>query len=288
MPSLIGQLEQTLATITPHIYMPVRGARISQGVSPTHRAIDFAAPIGTPVVAPVRGQVTSVQNLTKDYGRNVRLSIGEGMELVFAHLGDVVVKVGQWVSGGSQVGTIGMTGTTSGPHLHYEQRMAGPDIFRGGYSTTSAVDPWSLLRGGVEPDVSGMRVGAPTAAISIDTLFNPRSIPPVSTPTIRGAPSSPIFSKISDFISSRTAQAEEREDKRGIAGRAATEVVEVIGAPFFRLAVGGIGIALIIMGLFMLSSALRQNTVALVKEGVPIAIGAATAGPAGAAAGAIT
>lgn len=287
MPSLIEQLERTLSTIAPHTYMPVRGARVSQSITPTHRAIDFAAPVGTPVVAPVRGQVTSIQNLTRGYGSNVRLNIGEGVELVFAHLGDIVVKVGQWVSGGSQIGAIGMTGSTDAPHLHYEQRIAGPDIFRGGWSTTSAIDPWNLLRGGEEPDISGMRVGSPAAAISIDTLFNPRGMSPVSTPTIRSVPSSSMFGKVTELLSARPIQDKKAEEPEGLAGKAASEVVKAVGAPFYRLAVGGVGIVLIIMGLFMLSSNLRQNTIALVKEGVPIALGAVTAGPAGAAAGAI-
>jgi len=288
MPSLIEQLEQTLSTIAPRTYMPIRGAGISQGVTATHRAIDFVAPVGTPVVAPVRGQVTSIQNLTKGYGRNVRLNIGGGMELVFGHLEDLVVKVGQWISAGSQIGTVGMTGTTSGSHLHYEQRRVGPDIFRGGWSTTSAVDPWGLLRGGVEPDISGMQVGTPTAAMSLDTLFNPRSVSPVSTPTIRSVPSSSMFGKVTELLSAGTIQDEEVEEPKGLVGEAASEVVKVIGAPFYRLAIGGVGVVLIVMGLFMLSSNLRQNTVALVKEGIPIAVGAATAGPAGAAAGAVS
>lgn len=286
MSSLVEQLEQTLSTIAPRVYMPVRRARVSQGITSTHRAIDFAAPVGTPVVAPIRGQVTSIQNLTKGYGSNVRLSIGEGMELVFAHLGDIVVKVGQWVSGGSQIGAIGMTGSTDAPHLHYEQRIAGPDIFRGGWSTTSAVDPWALLRGGEEPDISGMKVGAPATTISVDNLLNLRRTSPVSTPTIRSVPSSSMFSGIIDSLSTRPTQDREAEEPKGLAGKAASEVVEVIRAPFYRLAIGGAGLVFIIVGLFMLSSALRQNTVALVKEGVPIAIGAVAGGPAGAAAGA--
>lgn len=286
MLSLTEQFEQTLSTIAPRIYMPVRGAAISQGITPTHRALDFAAPVGTPVVAPVRGQVTNIQNLARGYGSNVRLSIGEGMELVFAHLGDIVVKVGQWVSGGSQIGAIGMTGATDAPHLHYEQRRAGPDIFRGGWSTTSAVDPWALLRGGEEPDISGMRVGIQPVTMSIDTLFDPRRTSPVSTPTIRSVPSSPIFGKLDSFLSTGATQIEEVEEPKGLAGEAASEVVKVIGAPFYRFTVGSVGIVLIIVGLFMLSSALRQNTVALVKEGVPMAIGAIAGGPVGAAAGA--
>lgn len=288
MPSLMEQFEETISALAPRVFTPVRGARISQGVRPLHRAIDFAAPIGTPVVAPVRGVITSVQDLRTGYGRNIRLDIGGGEELVFAHLGDVLVEVGQRVMAGLQLGTIGMTGSTDAPHLHYEQRKAGRDIFSGAWSTTTAVDPFELLRGSVEPDVSGMRIGTPPAIMKLGDLLSSKLAAPVSIPTLRSVSPPSIFG--TPFISGEQVieEAEQPEGDLGLAGKAASEVVKVVGAPFYRLAVGGIGMILIIVGLVMLSSALRQNAIALVKEGVPIAIGAATAGPAGAAAGAIT
>ncbi len=85
---------------------PVPGGVISQGVVPGHTAIDIVARLGTPVVATHPGRVTAVYDTTVGYGRNVRVLMTDGIEAVYAHLENFVVKVGDVLRPGQQVGTL--------------------------------------------------------------------------------------------------------------------------------------------------------------------------------------
>lgn len=94
--------------------------------SPSTRAIDFNRPddAGDPVVASAPGTVTTAQaRSTSGYGRYVVLDHGGGESTLYAHLQSVTVQLGQRVDQGAQVGLLGSTGNSSGPHLHYEQRL---------------------------------------------------------------------------------------------------------------------------------------------------------------------
>lgn len=100
---------------------PVRGI-VSQFATWYHMALDIAAAFGAPVVASQNGVVSSVNVGTWDggYGTSVYVRNGD-VETHYAHLGGVNVSVGQSVSAGSTVlGWIGMTGRTTGPHVHFE------------------------------------------------------------------------------------------------------------------------------------------------------------------------
>ncbi len=106
---------------------PLRGG-ISQYFSWYHPGLDITSPVGTPIVAAHNGTVTRVSVGTWDtgYGTNVWLSNGNGVESHYAHMSGVNVSVGQRVVGGSTVvGWIGMTGRTTGPHVHFEIRAGG-------------------------------------------------------------------------------------------------------------------------------------------------------------------
>lgn len=106
---------------------PLRGG-ISQFYSWYHPGLDITAPVGTPIVAAHSGTVTRVSVGTYDsgYGTNVWLSNGAGIESHYAHMNAVNVSVGQRVVGGSTVvGWIGMTGRTTGPHVHFEMKSGG-------------------------------------------------------------------------------------------------------------------------------------------------------------------
>lgn len=106
---------------------PVPGG-ISQYASWYHNAIDITNDIGTPVVSSINGTVTSVIVGSWDggYGNNVLVSNGAGVVTRYAHMGSVNVSPGQSVVAGSTVvGTIGMTGRTTGPHLHFEVIVNG-------------------------------------------------------------------------------------------------------------------------------------------------------------------
>lgn len=90
--------------------------------SPTN-AVDFnrADDLGDRVVASLGGTVTRVANAgSVSYGRWIEIDHGGGYRTRYAHLSSQGVGVGQRVSTGQQIGTVGSTGGSSGPHLHYE------------------------------------------------------------------------------------------------------------------------------------------------------------------------
>ena len=105
---------------------PVRGV-ITQFSSWYHMALDIGANYGTPVVSAQNGVVESVSVGTWDYGYGTNVYVRNGdVETHYAHFSGVNVSAGQTVSAGSTVlGWIGMTGRTTGPHLHFEVRKAG-------------------------------------------------------------------------------------------------------------------------------------------------------------------
>jgi hypothetical protein len=82
--------------------------------------------IGDTVVAAAAGTVSRVDNEgSVSYGRWIEISHGNGYTTRYAHLSTQTVSVGQKVSQGQKIGTVGSTGGSSGPHLHYEQRRNG-------------------------------------------------------------------------------------------------------------------------------------------------------------------
>jgi murein DD-endopeptidase MepM/ murein hydrolase activator NlpD len=84
-----------------------------------HYGTDFAAEVGTPVMATANGIVTLVENHPV-WGLRVVISHGRGLSTVYAHLGVVRAAQGRPVKRGDMIGTVGMSGLTTGPHLHYE------------------------------------------------------------------------------------------------------------------------------------------------------------------------
>lgn len=106
---------------------PVRGG-ISQFASWYHMALDITDPVGTPIVAAQNGTVTGVSVGTWDggYGNNVWISNGAGLDSHYAHMQSVNVSIGQQVvAGKTVVGWVGLTGRTTGAHLHFEIRQGG-------------------------------------------------------------------------------------------------------------------------------------------------------------------
>ena len=84
-----------------------------------HAGIDFAAPIGTPVRATGDGQILDTQ-LYGAQGLRVIIDHGYGFKTVYAHLDNFSVKTGQNVIRGEIIGTVGNSGLSIAPHLHYE------------------------------------------------------------------------------------------------------------------------------------------------------------------------
>lgn len=94
-------------------------------------AVDFnrTDDIGDPVVAAAAGKVSRVDNEGNvSYGRWIEIDHGGGYRTRYAHLNSQAVSVGQTVKRGQKIGTVGSTGGSSGPHLHYELRLNGTAI----------------------------------------------------------------------------------------------------------------------------------------------------------------
>jgi murein DD-endopeptidase MepM/ murein hydrolase activator NlpD len=109
----------------------------------SHQGHDLAAAEGTPVVAPWAGTVETVQYQARGAGHYLVLDgAGEDRDYVFMHLRDRSVRVaaGQAVRAGQQLAEVGNTGSSTGPHLHFE-------IWVGGWHAGGApIDPLPLLR----------------------------------------------------------------------------------------------------------------------------------------------
>ena len=90
----------------------------------THTGTDFAAPIGTPIRTVMKGEVVSAE-FAGPYGRQVRVRHEDGTETWYNHMSKFSVSVGETVYAGDQVGAVGVTGNTTGPHLHFEVRPDG-------------------------------------------------------------------------------------------------------------------------------------------------------------------
>jgi murein DD-endopeptidase MepM/ murein hydrolase activator NlpD len=87
-----------------------------------HSGIDISAGFGTPVHAAADG-VVQTASMESGYGREVVLDHGNGIETLYGHLSGFTVTAGQQVREGQVIGYVGMSGRSTGPHLHYEVRI---------------------------------------------------------------------------------------------------------------------------------------------------------------------
>ena len=92
-----------------------------------HKGMDFAESYGAPVYATAMGEVISVK-YHHEFGRMVEIRHNDKVITRFAHLSKANVKVGEQVLLGEQIGAIGSTGRSTGPHLHYEVLINGKQI----------------------------------------------------------------------------------------------------------------------------------------------------------------
>lgn len=106
-----------------------------------HEGIDIAAPQGTPVVA-TKGGVVRIAQRVGDYGNAIYIDHPDGTQTRYGHLanGSTLVHAGQTVNIGQQIGAVGSTGHSTGPHLHYEIRVGSG----ASNATSHAINPSSM------------------------------------------------------------------------------------------------------------------------------------------------
>lgn len=92
-----------------------------------HEGTDISTNTGTRVRTTAKGVVRAA-GYDGDYGYMVRIDHGNGMSTCYAHLSKITTKMGAEVSRGDVIGTVGSTGRSTGPHLHYEVRVNGKPV----------------------------------------------------------------------------------------------------------------------------------------------------------------
>ncbi|MCF2669999.1 peptidoglycan DD-metalloendopeptidase family protein [Butyricicoccus pullicaecorum] len=100
---------------------------ITGKVSSFHKGIDIAASSGNPVLAAASGTVVK-SYMSSSYGNYIVISHGGGLMTAYAHLSRRLVSVGDTVSAGQQIGKVGSTGNSTGPHLHFEVYVNGSTV----------------------------------------------------------------------------------------------------------------------------------------------------------------
>jgi murein DD-endopeptidase MepM/ murein hydrolase activator NlpD len=99
-----------------------------------HTGVDIGAAMGQPVIAPADGVVTFA-DFMGGYGRAVMVDHGHGISTRYGHLSSYIVAAGQHIRRGDTIGYVGLSGRSTGPHLHYEVRI-----------NDTPVNPYKYLR----------------------------------------------------------------------------------------------------------------------------------------------
>lgn len=112
-----------------------------------HDGVDIGAPMGTPVVAPMPGMVV-MAGPNGGYGNYIKIDHGGGVATFYGHLESIAAAIGDLVEAGQTIGTVGSTGASTGPHLHF-----GASVMGGSY------DPTALVSGDIPTAAAGGKVG---------------------------------------------------------------------------------------------------------------------------------
>lgn len=125
-----------VAEITKPMAWPVQGVYTlefgqSSSYQVFHSGIDIANPqgkVGDPITPFMEGTITYAGEIFWGYGKHVMIDHGDNISSVYAHLDRVQVYKGQEVKIGDTIGTMGSTGWSTGPHLHFEIRVYGVPV----------------------------------------------------------------------------------------------------------------------------------------------------------------
>jgi murein DD-endopeptidase MepM/ murein hydrolase activator NlpD len=97
------------------------------GEDSRHHGVDVGAPEGTPIRVPVGGVVLSA-GPRGGYGNAVEVDHGNGLVTLYGHAAELLVTPGEFVQPGQEIATVGSSGRSTGPHLHFEVREGGRAI----------------------------------------------------------------------------------------------------------------------------------------------------------------
>lgn len=95
-----------------------------KGASTNHKGVDFAAATGTPIYAAAGGTVTSAR-YSGNAGNMIVINHGNGLQTYYMHCSKIYVSVGTKVTKGQNIGAVGTTGNSTGPHLHFQVMSGG-------------------------------------------------------------------------------------------------------------------------------------------------------------------
>lgn len=130
-----------------NVSFPQVGASVGDKVSPflktyaMHAGLDFVASLEDPVFASAKGTVVKVERTRKSHGNTIEIEHPGGYRSRYCHLSETDVRVGQTVRAGQKIGTVGMSGNSFAPHLHYEVLKNG-----------TPVDPINYIFASVRPE----------------------------------------------------------------------------------------------------------------------------------------
>lgn len=101
---------------------------VSQEYHIGHAGIDITAPLGSKILPLKKGKVSVVGTTGSGYGRWVEVDHGENLKTLYAHMGKIQVEEGEEVDVNMALGEVGLTGRTTGPHLHFEVFQNGNQV----------------------------------------------------------------------------------------------------------------------------------------------------------------
>ncbi|MCJ7805311.1 M23 family metallopeptidase [Patescibacteria group bacterium] len=129
-------IQENIAPLTTErkIQTPVKEFMISQGFSFFHPGVDLAGNLGEPVYPIMGGVIEAVDHSRYGYGNAIIIGHGNEITSLYAHLSEIEVAEGQYVTTIIEVGKMGATGHATGPHVHLEVRQNGIPM-----------NPWAIV-----------------------------------------------------------------------------------------------------------------------------------------------